>query len=45
MLEGANIKLGSVVSDIRGVSSRAMLRAIADGEDDPQKLANFGGAP
>jgi transposase len=41
VLEGANIKLGSVVSDIMGVSSRDMLRAIADGEDDPEKLANF----
>ncbi|WP_410511896.1 transposase [Paenibacillus sp. BR2-3] len=41
MLEGANIKLSSVVSDIMGISSRDMLRAIADGEDDPEKLANF----
>ena len=41
VLEGANIKLGSVVSDIMGVSSRDMLRAIANGEDDPEKLANF----
>lgn len=41
VLEGANIKLGSVVSDIMGVSSKNMLRAIADGEDDPEKLANF----
>jgi transposase len=24
-----------------GVSARDMLRAIADGEDDPEKLANF----
>jgi transposase len=41
VLEGANIKLGSVVSDIMGVSSKDMLRAIANGEDDPEKLANF----
>jgi transposase len=41
VLEGANIKLGSVVSDILGVSSKDMLRAIAEGEDDPEKLANF----
>ncbi|MDM5326722.1 IS110 family transposase [Neobacillus sp. CF12] len=41
VLEGANIKLGSVVSDIMGVSSKDMLRAIADGEDNPEKLANF----
>jgi transposase len=41
VLEGANIKLGSVVSEIMGVSSLEMLRAIADGEDDPVKLATF----
>ncbi|PGZ90464.1 IS110 family transposase [Bacillus sp. AFS029533] len=41
VLEGANIKLGSVVSEIDGVSSTDMLRAIANGEDDPDKLANF----
>lgn len=41
VLEGANIKLGSVVSDIKGVSSQDMLRAIANGENDPEKLANF----
>lgn len=41
VLEGANIKLGSVVSQIKGVSSMEMLRAIADGEDDPVKLANL----
>jgi len=41
VLEGANIKLGSVVSDIMGVSAKDMLRAIANGEEDPEKLANF----
>ena len=41
MLEGANIKLGSVVSDIMGASARDMLTAIAEGEDDPETLANF----
>ncbi|WP_100407835.1 IS110 family RNA-guided transposase [Bacillus solitudinis] len=41
VLEGANIKLGSVVSDIMGVSSKNMLRAIAEGEEDPEKLANL----
>ncbi len=41
VLEGANIKLGSVVSQIKGVSSMEMLRAIADGEDDPVKLAGL----
>jgi hypothetical protein len=32
-LEGANIKLSSVVSDIMGVSSKDRLRALAEGED------------
>jgi transposase len=41
VLEGANIKLGSVVSQIKGVSSMEMLRAIANGEDDPVKLASL----
>jgi transposase len=41
VLEGANIKLGSVVSDIMGVSARDMLNAIADGEDNPEILATF----
>lgn len=41
VLEGANIKLGSVISNVLGVSGRDMLRAIADGEDDPEKLAGY----
>jgi len=41
VLEGANIKLGSVVSDVLGVSARDMLDAIANGEEDPKKLADF----
>ena len=41
VLEGANIKLGSVVSDIMGVSAKDMLWAIADGEEDPEVLSNF----
>lgn len=41
VLEGTNIKLGSVVSDVMGVSSLDMLRAIAEGENDPEKLAGF----
>ncbi|WP_349292454.1 transposase [Paenibacillus sp. ATY16] len=39
--EGANIKLGSVVSDIMGVSSKNMLRAIAGGEENTETLANL----
>jgi transposase len=41
VLEGANIKLASVVSDIMGLSSRDMLNAMIKGENDPEKLAAF----
>src|SRR5438067_8134518 len=39
VLEDANIKLGSVASDVRGVSGRDMLRALVAGQDDPEALA------
>lgn len=41
VLEGANIKLGNVASDVLGASGRAMLRAIAQGTEDPEALANL----
>ena len=41
LLEGANIKLGSVASDVLGVSGREMLEAIACGEEDPKALADM----
>jgi transposase len=41
VLEGANIKLSSVASDVLGVSGRAMLQAIIDGTEDPELLANL----
>ena len=41
VLEGANIKLSSVASNIMGASGRAMLEAISHGVDDPQALANY----
>ena len=41
VLEGANIKLGSVVSEITGVSSLDMLRSIAEGNDDLEVLSNM----
>jgi transposase len=41
VLEGANIKLAAVVSDIMGVSSRDMMSAMIEGEEDPEKLAAF----
>lgn len=39
LLEGANIKLGNVVTDVLGVSGRAMLNALVAGDTDPAKLA------
>lgn len=41
VLEDANIKLSSVVSDVLGVSGRAMLRALIAGEQDPERLADL----
>jgi transposase len=38
-LEEANIKLGSVLSDLLGKSGRAMIEALIAGEADPVKLA------
>ena len=40
-LEGANIKLGDVATDIMGLSSRQMLAALAGGESDPTTLAQL----
>jgi transposase len=37
-LEDANLKLASVLTQIMGVSGRAILQALIDGEDDPDKL-------
>ena len=39
ILEGANIKLSSVASDVVGVTGRAMLTAICEGVDDPEELS------
>ena len=41
VLEWANIKLASVVTDITGVSARRMLRAIVDGQTDVHSLAQL----
>jgi transposase len=41
VLEDANVKLASVASDILGVSGRAILHAIIEGESDPRKLARL----
>jgi transposase len=39
VLEGANIKLASVATDVLGKSGRAMLEALIAGEQDPAVLA------
>ena len=41
VLEGANVKLGSVATDVLGVSGRAMLKALSEGEEDPKTLAEL----
>ena len=41
VLEGANVKLGSVATDVLGVSGRAMLKALSEGEEDPKALAEL----
>src|SRR6266566_5561833 len=41
LLEDAHLKLSSVISDIHGVSGRAMLRAIIAGERRPKVLAEM----
>ncbi len=41
LLEGANVKLGSVATDILGVSGRAMLAALVRGETDAAALAGL----
>ncbi len=41
VLEDANVKLASVVTDVRGVSARAILEALLAGETDPTLLAEL----
>jgi transposase len=38
-LEGGNLKLASVLTDLTGVSGQRILDALLRGEDDPQELA------
>jgi transposase len=40
-LEGANIKLAAVATDVLGVSGRAMFAALLEGERDPDVLADL----
>jgi len=41
LLETANIKLASVVSDVMGTSGKAMLKALLEGTTDPETLADL----
>ncbi len=41
VLEDANVKLTSVVTDIRGASARAILEALLTGQTDPAALAEL----
>lgn len=41
VLEDANVKLASVLSDIMGLSGRRILDALVRGESDPVKMANL----
>jgi len=40
ILQDANLKLGSVLTDIMGTGGRAVLAALVKGETDPEKLAS-----
>jgi len=41
VLESANIKLASVASDVMGISGRAMLEAIIEGQSSPAEMAEL----
>jgi len=41
LLEAANVKLSSVVTDVTGATGRAVLEALADGTTDPAQLAGL----
>lgn len=41
VLEDAGVKLAAVVTDVRGVSARAILEALVAGETDPTTLADL----
>ena len=41
VLEDANIKLGSVASDVLGTSGREMIQALLDGQQDPSQMAEL----
>ena len=41
LLEGANIKLAAVVTDVKGLTAQQILRALVGGETDPALLAQL----
>jgi transposase len=41
LLEDAQVKIGTVLTDIHGVSGRAMMEALIDGDRDPRALARL----
>jgi transposase len=41
VLEDANFKLASVVSDVMGVTGQAILRALVAGQEDPEALSHL----
>lgn len=41
LLQGANLKLSSVASDVMGMSGRRMLEALLEGNTDPEVLADL----
>lgn len=41
VLEDANIKLASVISDVMGVTGQAILRALLAGQEDPEYLSRL----
>jgi transposase len=41
VLEGTNLKLASVATDLQGVSAQAILRALLSGQEDPTVLAQM----
>ncbi len=43
VLEGANVKLRSIIGDVLGTTGQGILAALADGETDPTKLADLAG--
>lgn len=41
LLDSANLKITGLITDILGVSGRAILKALIDGESDPERLADL----